>query len=243
MNKRIVFADLILHEDENFIAISKPSGISSLEDRQGSRNILEMARKYWPECQVCHRLDKETSGVMILSKNQETYRYMSILFESREVTKIYHAVCDGLHQFKKTGVDAAIKQHSNGKVVIDKKSGKPSQTYFNSLKAFGGHTLVECRPITGRIHQVRIHLAMLGAPITGDLEYGGKYFFLSSVKKGYKLGKFEEERPLISRLALHAKSIRFAMPSGKKVTINSPYPKDFRVLLAQLERYSTHHPV
>jgi 23S rRNA pseudouridine955/2504/2580 synthase len=239
MSKWIEFADLILFEDDDFIAIDKPSGISSLDDRKDERNILDMARKYISSAQVCHRLDKETSGTLLIAKNAEAYRYMSMLFESREVTKIYHAVCDGLHQFKKVEVDVPISQLPKGKVAIDKRSGKPSQTFFKSLHAYKMHTLVECKPVTGRMHQVRIHLAYLGAPITGDLEYGGRYFYLSSVKKDYKLGKFEEERPLISRLALHARSVRFALPSGKKKTIESPYPKDFRVLLAQLDKYSS----
>jgi RluA family pseudouridine synthase len=237
MSKRIDFAELILFEDENYIAIDKPSGISSLDDRQDERNILALARHYNPSAQVCHRLDKETSGTLLIAKNPEAYRHMSMLFESREVTKIYHAVCDGLHQFKKVEVDAPIAHLPKGKVTIDKRSGKPSLTFFKSLHAYKMHTLVECKPVTGRMHQVRIHLAHLGAPITGDIEYGGRYFYLSSVKKNYKLGKFEDEKPLISRLALHAKSIRFDLPSGKKKTIESPYPKDFRVLLAQLEKF------
>lgn len=238
MSRFSQFTDWILFEDADFIVINKPAGISSLADRVEDQNVLDLARKYTPAAQVCHRLDKETSGVMVLAKNPEAYRYMSLLFESREVTKIYHAVCDGLHQFKKTGVDAAIHQLPKGKAVIDKKNGKPSQTYFNSLHAYRKHTLVECRPLTGRMHQVRIHLAYLGAPITGDIEYGGKYFFLSSIKKNYKLGKYDEEKPLISRLALHAKSLVFKLPSGKRKILQAPYPKDLRALLAQLEKYS-----
>ncbi len=238
MGKKIDFPGLILFEDDDFFAIDKPAGIASLEDRVEDKNILVLARKYNASAQLCHRLDKETSGVMIFAKHPEAYRYMAQKFESREVIKIYHAVCDGLHHFKKTGIDAPIKQQPRGKVAIDKKSGKPSQTYVNTLHAYRMHTLVECRPVTGRTHQVRIHLAHAGAPITGDLEYGGKYFYLSSVKKRYKLGKFEEERPLISRLALHAKAIRFELPSGKKKTIQAPYPKDFNVLIHQLEKFS-----
>jgi 23S rRNA pseudouridine955/2504/2580 synthase len=195
-----------------------------------------MARKYVATAQVCHRLDKETSGALVLAKDAEAYRSMSMQLESRKVQKIYHAICDGLHEFREQEVNMPIRQHPKGGVLIDKMQGKVSITIFNTLRAFRHHTLVECRPLTGRMHQVRIHLSVLGAPISGDLIYGGKPFMLSMLKKGYKLKKFEEERPLISHLALHACRIRFLSLDHKPVTAEAPYSKDFSVLLTQLEK-------
>jgi 23S rRNA pseudouridine955/2504/2580 synthase len=104
------------------------------------------------------------------------------------------------------------------------------------MKAYSRHTLVKCRPKTGRTHQIRAHLAFLKAPITGDVLYGGKLFYLSSIKRNYKIGKFEEEHPLIKRLALHAFRVKFKILSGDYKEVTVPYPKDIRVLLYQLEK-------
>jgi 23S rRNA pseudouridine955/2504/2580 synthase len=123
-----------------------------------------------------------------------------------------------------------------GITKIDQQFGKRSVTVFTSMKAFKRHTLINCRPLTGRMHQIRVHLAYLNAPITGDETYGGKPFYLSSVKKNYKIGKFVEEQPLIQRLALHAYRIKFRMLTGDFKEVIAPYPKDFRVLLHQLEK-------
>ena len=123
----------------------------------------------------------------------------------------------------------------DGIAKISRREGKPAQTYFTSLKSFRFHTLLECRPITGRMHQIRVHLAFLKAPITGDEQYGGKPFFLSSVKRGFNLKKQTEERPIMDRMALHAYALKFAPLSGEKVVITAPYPKDMQALLRQLE--------
>lgn len=97
------------------------------------------------------------------------------------------------------------------------------------------HTLVECRPVTGRMHQIRIHLTTLKAPITGDETYGGKPFFLSSVKRGFNLKKLTEEQPLVKRMALHAFALHFKDMEGRDHRIEAPYPKDFQALLRQME--------
>src|SRR5690606_18109849 len=102
----------------------------------------------------------------------------------------------------------------DGVVKISRSGGKPAQTWFTALKSFRYHSLIECRPITGRMHQIRIHLAIRQASITGDETYGGKPFLLSQVKRGYKLKKGTEEEPFIKRMALHAFSLRFKDLAG-----------------------------
>ncbi len=227
------FEDAILYQDDDFILINKPPFISTLEDRNDSQNILSLAREYEPDAQVCHRLDKETSGVLAIARNPEAYRHLSMQFENRSVTKIYHAVADGIHNFKDQEVDAPILKQNDGTVKIS-RSGKEAQTHFTTRQSYKNHTLVECRPVTGRMHQIRVHLALLKAPITGDEMYGGKPFYVSSIKRGFNLKKLTEEEPLIKRMALHAFSLEFNLLDGSKMTAEAPYPKDFQALIRQL---------
>lgn len=226
---------MILFENEDYVVVNKPAFLSTLEDRQEKLNLLSLARDYVPTAQVCHRLDKETSGVLAIAKNPEAYRHLSIQFEKREVVKIYHAVADGIHNFKDQLVDAPILKLPDGVVKISKREGKPAQTHFSSLDSYKYHTLIECRPVTGRMHQIRVHLALLGAPITGDLLYGGKPFFLSQVKRGFNLKKETEEQPFMKRMALHAFSLDFLDLQGNDLKIQAPYHKDMDALIRQLE--------
>ena len=227
------FEEAILYQDTDFIIINKPPFIATLEDRHDSENILALARQFEADAQVCHRLDKETSGVLAIARNPEAYRHLSMQFENREVNKIYHAVVEGIHSFNNQLVDAPILKQNDGTVKIS-RSGKDAQTYFNTLQTYKNYTLVECRPITGRMHQIRIHLAFLKASITGDDLYGGKPFYVSSVKRGFNLKKMTEEQPLMKRVALHAFSLEFALMDSTKLKIEAPYPKDFQALIRQL---------
>jgi len=223
-----------LFEDDDFIVINKPPFISTLEDRVDSINILTLAREVEPDPQVCHRLDKDTSGALAIARNPDAYRHLSMQFENREVQKTYHAVSDGVHHFENKLMDAAIAKLSDGTVKISRE-GKPAQTYFNTLRNYKAHTLIRCNPITGRMHQIRIHLTLLKAPITGDATYGGLPFFVSSLKRDFHLKKMTDEQPLMKRMALHAFSLEFALLDGKNVVVEAPYPKDFRALIKQLE--------
>lgn len=232
---RIKLEELILWEDNDYFVVNKPPFVSTLQDRADPINLLALAKQYSDDAQACHRLDKDTSGAIAFAKNPEAYRHLSMQFENRQVGKVYHAVADGIQNFKDELVDAPIAKMDDGIAKISKREGKPAQTYFTSLKSYRFHTLVECRPVTGRMHQIRVHLAFLKAPITGDEQYGGKPFFLSSVKRGFNLKKLTEEQPLISRMALHAYALNFMDLKGKKVSVVAPYPKDIQALVRQLE--------
>lgn len=232
------FRESILFEDDDYILVNKPPFISTLEDRHEKQNVLRVARTHIDTAQVCHRLDKDTSGVLAIAKNPDAYRHMSIQFEKRQVVKVYHAVVDGIHNFQQVLVDEPILKLDDGVVKLSRRDGKPAQTYFSSLKSFRMHTLVECRPVTGRMHQIRIHLASLKASITGDDTYGGKPFLLSEIKRGFNLKKGTDEASFMKRMALHAFSLEFDDLSGQRHVIEAPYPKDFQALIKQLEQNS-----
>jgi 23S rRNA pseudouridine955/2504/2580 synthase len=234
-----VFKDLILFEDDNHIVVNKPPFVASLDERGGSGevNILRLAKQYSEDAQVCHRLDKETSGAIIIAKNPEAYRSVSMQFEKRRVKKTYHAVVDGQYSFNELFIDLPILNDGNRSVTIDRKEGKRAETIFNSIKFYKHYTLVECKPITGRMHQIRIHLATQRAAICGDTLYKGKPVFLSSIKKGYRIAKDDEEQPIMKRFALHAKHVVFKGLDDKDIEVEAPYPKDFATLIKLLDKF------
>jgi RluA family pseudouridine synthase len=231
---KLSIPDILLFENEDYFLVNKPPYISTLNDRVEKINLLGLAKEYAYDAQACHRLDKDTSGVLAFAKNPEAYRHLSMQFEHREVVKVYHAIVDGIHRFEDQLVDAPILKQDDGIVKLSRQ-GKEAQTYFTTLKSYRYHTLVACSPVTGRMHQIRIHLASLGASIAGDDQYGGKPVMLSQLKKRFNLKKFTEEQPLSKRMALHAFSLEFALLSGERLKIEAPYPKDIQTLIRQLE--------
>jgi len=235
--KKTEFKDLILFENDDYLVINKPPYLSTLDDRHEARNILHLAKSHVPDAQVCHRLDKETSGCLIIAKHPAAYRHVAIQFEERKVDKTYHAVAEGIHHFEQTLVDRNIVATNKGIAKISLE-GKPALTVFTTLKTYFSHTLVVCKPVTGRLHQIRKHLAYLDAPICGDELYGGKPLYLSSLKRKFNLKKNTEELPIMQRVALHAYGIQFEGLDGESVKVTAPYPKDFAVLIKQLEKNS-----
>lgn len=234
--KKLQFKDLILFENTDYLAINKPPGVSTLEDRVEKDNILTIAKDEFPDIQVCHRLDKDTSGVLVLAKNPESYKHLALQFQNREVDKIYHAVVHGQPDFKDYEVDLSLTVKGQGTVKWDTKFGKESKTFFTTLQKYKLCSLIECKPITGRRHQIRVHLKYAKHSIIADTKYDGELIYLSNMKRKYVEGR-REERPLLNRVALHAFSIAFKTLDGKVELINAPYPKDYQILMKQLEKY------
>ena len=231
------FSSCIIYEDADWIIINKPAGIATLADRNHpSTNILKLAKNYCAAAQACHRLDKGTSGVLALAKNLEAYRTLSKQFEKKFVHKVYHAILQGVHYFKNESIKAPIYTTPNGKATISNK-GKSAETIFHTQQTFLGYTLVTCKPITGRMHQIRLHATYKNAPIVGDVQYGGSEIYLSLLKKNYRLKTNTVERPLIQRAALHACAITFKNIQDKIIAVEAPYAKDFEVLCKQLKKY------
>ena len=236
--EKIDFKDLIVYEDDDYVLVNKPPHFATLDERTADnlRSVLRLAKAYVADAQVCHRLDKETSGVLAIAKNPAAYRHLSMQFEHRQVVKSYHAVVSGIHDLDSISVYLPIAQLTNGTVKIDREKGKEAETIFNTRRAYRLHTLVDCHPITGRMHQIRIHLSCLKASIVMDEQYGGKPIYLSQLKKNFNLKRNTEEMPLIQRVALHAYALTFARPDGEEITVEAPYPKDFAALIRQLEK-------
>jgi len=212
----------ILAEDDSILVINK--------------------QDYREEIFMVHRLDRDTSGVMVLAKNQEAHKFLNEQFENRKVEKIYHAFVDGCPIDETFTIDEAIALSSTkpGQVFIN-KLGKQSSSSFKILERWKGFSLLECRPHTGRLHQIRIHLQHAGHALMIDPKYGSRTAFkISEIKrKKFNIKKNTVERPLISRQTLHARSLSFIHPATKeKVTFECEYPKDLRALKNQLTKWN-----
>lgn len=233
------FRELILWEDKDLLVVNKPPYLSSLDERgpeKEKRSLYSAAKAHDARLRLCHRLDKETSGCLILSKNDAAYRHISLQFTHREIVKTYHAIVHGTHNYKDVKLEFPLAT-TKTKAKTDFRKGKKALTTITTLSYWRHFTLLECMPLTGRFHQIRAHLEAAGVPIAADPLYGGHYPVLSQLIRKYHLAKErEEERPMISRVALHAYKIGFKDISGQQQEIIAPYAKDFAAFFKLLNR-------
>src|SRR4051812_33588229 len=235
--------DIIIKETPDFVVLNKPAGTLTIPDRHDNQlsSLQGMLKKHYGEIFTVHRLDKDTSGIILFAKNEASHKYYSQLFETRNVEKYYQGLVNGQLTPATGSVEQAIMEHpvQKGKMVINSK-GKASHTDYEVLESFGLYSLVKFHLHTGRTHQIRVHAKYLGHPIAVDELYGTEApVFLSSIKKTYKLGKrTEEERPLLKRLGLHAWQLQFTDQQGEKHVIEAPLAKDIQAVVTQLRKNS-----
>jgi RluA family pseudouridine synthase len=246
----------VLFEDEHLLALNKPACLLTSPDRYDPArpNLMRLlhagiaAAKPWAKQRGLsylanvHRLDFETSGVILLAKSKPVLVKVADQFGADKPRKTYVALVAGAPAEPTWEVNAPIAPHPAklGLMRVEPKQGKKSRTSFSIRESFRGYTLLECRPVTGRTHQIRVHLKHSGLPICGDRLYGGKLLFLSRLKSDYRLKPGREERPLISTMALHAEELVLSHPvTGNEIKITAPWPKDLNVTVRYLRRYAT----
>lgn len=222
----------ILYEDEVLLAVNKPSGMVTHPAKGNFRGTLTNAVVYHLRNSpaalkkleqnplrpgIVHRLDKETSGVLLIAKNRFALENLADQFRARTVKKVYRAVVEGKVPFEKGEIDGAIGWDPKKRKMVVTPAGRPAVSSFRVLKKFSDSTYLEVLPVTGRTHQIRVHLARIGHPVLGDSVYGNK----------------REEVP---RLMLHALAISVFHPQTKKrMTFSAPLPKDFTTILSKMK--------
>ena len=230
----------IIFENDDFVAINKPAGLLSIPDReQSEKSLKEMLIDKYGSIFTVHRLDKDTSGLIIFAKNEAAHKYFSSLFENRKIEKYYLGIVLGAPEEKSGTIDAPIAEHSVNKgMMAVHRNGKPSQTSYEVIESNKHFSLLSFHLHTGRTHQIRVHAKNFGHPLAFDTLYGdGKPVLLSSIKKKYKLSKHDEaERPIINRLALHSYKLIFDDADGNHHELVAEMPKEFRALMQQLKK-------
>jgi RluA family pseudouridine synthase len=233
----------VLWQDAHFIAVNKPAGLASLGGRGEETSVIDDLAKLIP-CRLVHRLDKQTSGVLLLAKDREAQRHACVQFQNRSVEKEYLALVSGSPAQEKGRISAALgPAERSSKYVVIKVGGAPAVTDWEVVRRFRGITLLRCFPRTGRTHQIRVHLKSIGLPLAVDPLYNPtrhgreEGIFLSDFKRGYR--KKEMERPLIGRLTLHALRLTFHDLHGKPITVICQPPKDFGAAINMLGKYAS----
>jgi RluA family pseudouridine synthase len=213
----------LLTLDSTILAISKPAGLPTLPDGydKAAPHVCSLLEPEWGRLWIVHRLDKETSGVLLLARTAAAHRALNLQFDAHQIEKVYHALVVGSPAWEEHTFDTPLRPNGDRRHrTIPDQAGKPAVTQVKVLQRLGDFTLIEARPATGRTHQIRAHLGFVaGLPLAADTLYGCK---------------LPPDALPIARVALHACSLTFTHPvSGEKLTLEAPYPPDFAALFNQ----------
>lgn len=225
-------AEAILWLDEALLIIAKPAGLPTLPDgyRPENLHVRGLLEPDFGRLWIVHRLDKDTSGVLVLARSAAAHRALNTQFEQQQTQKRYHALVWGRPDWSETTVRLPLRVDGDRRhrTVVDAQRGKPAHTDLQVLESFVAFTLLEATLHTGRTHQIRAHLNAIGLPIVNDLLYDRAFSTRSARPAG------------IERLALHARELRLWHPlSGEALQIIAPYPPDFTALLNGLRAGNT----
>ena len=234
-----------IFEDDDLIIVNKPAGLLVIPDRYNAmlpslNKLLEekTGQRIW----VVHRLDKDTSGVICFAKNESTHRHLSILFQEHDVMKFYAGLVHGIVTPEDGRIESPIAEHpaANGRMIVARK-GKMAITDYKVAEQWPLYALMQFQIHTGRTHQIRVHMQSIGHSLVCDELYGdGKPFMLSSIKRKFNLsGKDEQEKPLLSRLALHAYRLSFVKEDGTVINAEAPLPRDISACVKQLNKWAS----
>lgn len=219
--------EMIIYEDEDVYGFNKPAGVSSQGGRGDGFNIDDMtwtlAKSSGRRPVLIHRLDRDTSGILLAARTKPAASFLGKAMIAKMFRKTYLAIVENGDALPEKGrIEAALRREEEGRETWsrvcepDHPDAQAAATDFEVLSRNDGAALVRCRPITGRMHQIRVHLAHLGAPITGDVRYGG----------ALRLGGVT-----VPRLMLHALELEFPLPHRGRKTLSAPVPEDMAAVL------------
>ena len=239
----------IIYKDLDIVIINKPAGVSVTADRSGADSILQVLTEQRPELgelRLVHRLDKDTSGVLVIALNRPAQSFYSRCFATRDAKKVYIAISRGRPPREQGFItDPIAKNDKIQTVYINPNHGKKAKSFYQLLLPLGPMSLLAVMPITGRTHQIRIHLAHKGLPLVIDPLYADAGpIYLSSFKPGYKPSRRrEEESPLMNRLTLHAYQLTIPIgPEKMPQTFVAPLDKKFAAAIKMLAKHTSDSP-